>query len=728
MTEQTVRTVCNLCGRCGCGMVVTVKDGKAVKVEGDVDHPESRGVLCPKGKAALEQLYSPDRLLYPLKRVGERGEGKWERISWEEALNVIADKLLELRESYGPESVWFHKGSGHDVCTGDVRSYLHRFANVYGSPNISCPFYICYGPRVLNLYMMTGAIPAPDIENTSCAVLWGINPTSTALPRQMQIQEALKHGVKLIVVDPRVTNLASRADIHMQPRPGTDGALALGMLNVIIEEDLFDKAFVQKWTTGFDELKRLVEGYPPEKVEEITWVPKEEIRKAARLYAVSKPSCIFMGNALDQMNGSSQAIRSIASLIAITGNLDAPGGNVILSPGKLGKSPIELYDALSPESAQKRLGNEYLLSRFESTRLCHPPSVYKAILSERPYPVKAAFLMASNPMLMSPNTTQVKRALEKLSFIVVVDIFMTETARMADIVLPASTFLEQTYYATYDPGADLKPYNPGLMMLRPQVVLPQGESRSDWQIISDIAKRMGYSEYFPWRNVEEAIDYELKPTGITCGDLRRHPEGVMMPGPSFLYQSFGNKGIVGDLMVRLLRGTVFRSYPKMYYKYKKMGFMTPTKRVELSSKRLHDMGYDALPVYRKAPVGPFNTSMVTEEYPIVLTTGAKIQGYVHSQMRNLLSLRRQFPQNLVELHPETARELNVSDGDEVVIGSPVGEVVCRVKATEGILRRVAQLYPGFGEANANLLTDVTSLDPITGSASLRSTICWIKKR
>ena len=336
--------------------------------------------------------------------------------------------------------------------------------------------------------------------------------------------------------------------------------------------------------------------------------------------------------------------------------------------------------------------------------------------------------MASNPMLMSPNTTQVKRALEKLSFIVVVDIFMTETARMADIVLPASTFLEQTYYATYDPGADLKPYNPGLMMLRPQVVLPQGESRSDWQIISDIAKRMGYSEYFPWRNVEEAIDYELKPTGITCGDLRRHPEGVMMPGPSFLYQSFGNKGIVGDLMVRLLRGTVFRSYPKMYYKYKKMGFMTPTKRVELSSKRLHDMGYDALPVYRKAPVGPFNTSMVTEEYPIVLTTGAKIQGYVHSQMRNLLSLRRQFPQNLVELHPETARELNVSDGDEVVIGSPVGEVVCRVKATEGILRRVAQLYPGFGEANANLLTDVTSLDPITGSASLRSTICWIKKR
>jgi anaerobic selenocysteine-containing dehydrogenase len=708
-------------------MVVTVKDGKAVKVEGDIDHPESRGALCPKGKAALEQLYSPDRLLYPLKRTGERGEEKWERVSWEEALNIIVDKLLELKENYGPESVWFHKGSGHDVCAGDVRSYLHRFANVYGSPNISCPFYICYGPRVLNLYMMTGAIPAPDVENTKCVVLWGINPASTALTRQTQIQEAIKRDVKLIVVDPRVTNLASEADIHLQPRPGSDGALALGMLNVIIEEDLFDKEFVSKWTTGFDELKELVKDYPPKKVEEITWVPREEIQRAARLYAVSRPSCIFMGNALDQINGSSQAIRSIASLIAITGNLDAPGGNVVLSPGKLAKSPIELYDVLPPEAGQKRLGNEYLLSRFESTRLCHPPSVYKAILSEKPYPVKAAFLMASNPMLMSPNTTQVKKALEKLSFVVVVDIFMTETARMADIVLPASTFLEQTYYATYDSGADLKPNNPGLMMLRPQVVPPQGESKSDWQIISEIAKQMGYNEYFPWRNVEETIDYELKPTGITYSDLMRHPEGVMMPGPSFLYQSYSNKGIMGNLMIRLLRCTMFRSYPKMYYKYKRMGFMTPTKKVELSSKRLHDMGYDALPVYHEAPVGPFSTSKVTEEYPIVLTTGAKIQSYVHSQMRNLPSLRRQFPQNMVELHPDTAKELNVSDGDQVVIGSPVNKVVCHVKVTERIRRRVAQLYPGFNEANANLLTDVTSLDPITGSAPLRSTICWIKK-
>ena len=231
--KKTSKTVCSLCGLAGCGMEVTVEDEKIVKVEGDKDHPDNRGALCVKGRAAMEILYAADRLQYPLKRVGQRGEGKWERISWDQALSLIAEKLQSVKVAYGAEAVWFHKGAGHDACAGDVRGYLHRLANVFGTPNLSCPFYICYGPRVLNMFLVTGAIPSPDVEHSQCVLLWGINPANSALPRRMKIQGALKKGAKLIVVDPRKTHFARRADVHLQPRPGTDGALALALLKVI---------------------------------------------------------------------------------------------------------------------------------------------------------------------------------------------------------------------------------------------------------------------------------------------------------------------------------------------------------------------------------------------------------------------------------------------------------------------------------------------------------------
>ncbi|MCK4723875.1 MAG: molybdopterin-dependent oxidoreductase, partial [Dehalococcoidia bacterium] len=350
------------------------------------EHPESRGAICPKGRAMIEILYSPDRLTYPLKRAGQRGEGKWERISWDQALGMVAEGLQQVKDNYGAKAVWFHKGSGHDICGGDVRSYFHRLANVFGTPNLSCPFYVCYGPRLLNMFFMTGAIPAPEVENTKCIMLWGINPTDTALPRHMKIQDALKRGAKLIVIDPRTTHFGRKADIHLQPRPGSDGALALGLLKVIVDDSLFDDEFVTRWTVGFEELKELLKDYPLEKVEDITWVARGDIRKAAHLYAETKPACVFLGNALEQHTNASQTIRAITALMAITGNLDTPGGNVILSPARLAKNPVELHDKLPPEIDKKRLGNEFLLTRFQFTKLAHPPSAIKAILEETPYP------------------------------------------------------------------------------------------------------------------------------------------------------------------------------------------------------------------------------------------------------------------------------------------------------------------------------------------------------
>lgn len=725
--RTTVKTVCNLCGLCGCGMEATVEDGKVVAVRGDREHPENRGSLCPKGQAVIDIVYSPDRLKYPLKRVGQRGGGEWERISWDEALGLIAEELQKVKHTFGPEAVCFHKGSGHDLCAGDVRPYLQRLANLFGTPNLSSPFYICNGPRTLNMFYTVGGVPAPEVENTKCILLWGINPTDTALTRHIKIQDALKQGAKLIVVDPRTTHFAQRADVHVRPRPGSDGALALGMLRVIVDDGLLDGDFVNEWTVGFEELEGLLGEYPLERVEEITWVPQDDIKKAAHLYAETKPACIFIGNALDQHTGTSQAIRAITTLMAVTGNLDTAGGNVIYSPGSLAKNSVALFDKLPSEMDRKRLGGEFLLPRFEFTRLAHTPSVIKAILEETPYPVKAVLIMAANPALTAPNSQEVIAALEKLDFLAVADIFMTKTAELADVVLPACTFLEQTYYATYEAGAYLKPTVPGLLMLRPQVIPPLEESRPDWQIIVMLAEKLGYGDYFPWRDIEEAIDYELEPTGITVRDLREHPEGVQIPAPSFLYQKFGNKGAFGRLMVRLLSATMFRKYPNMYHKYTRMGFMTPSNKVEILSERLRKMGYDALPVYREPTESPLGDLGLSKVFPLVLTTGAKLGCYVHSQMRTIPSLNRRMPHNVAEIHPDTAAEFGVAEGDVIVLESPRARIQCEARLTEDIRPRVVQLFHGFEEANANLLTDGASHDPITGSVPMRSSLCRIRK-
>ncbi len=727
MTTKIIKTVCCLCGLSGCGMDVTVEDGKVVKVSGDKDHPESKGALCIKGLAAMEILYSPNRLKYPLKRIGKRGEGKWERISWDEALSLISDKLQQTKAAYGPEAVCFQKGSGHDNTIGDVRSYLHRLANVFGTPNLATPFYNCYGPRLLNMFMMTGAIPAPDAENAECIFLWGINPTDSSLTRQIKIQEAVKRGAKLIVVDPRKTHFAQKANIHLQPRPGTDGALALGMLRVIVDDGLYDAQFVSKWVVGFDELKALLNDYPLEKVEKITQVPADEIKKAARLYAGTKPACIFLGNGLDQHTNCSQTVRAITAMIAITGNLDARGGNIIFSTARLAKNAIELHDKLPADMDKKRLGNEFLLTRFEYTKLAHEPSLVRAILEETPYPVKAMLTIAANPVLASANSQRTKAAMEKLDFLAVADIVMSETAMLADIVLPSSTFLEETYYATYEVGAYLKPTYPGLLKLRPAVVSPLEESRPEWQITCDLARKMGYAEYFPWKDLEQAIDYELKPIGITVQDLKAHPEGIQIPGPSFLYMMLGNKGVPGKLLIGLLNRTIFRKYPNKYYKYKMMKFMTPSKKVEIYSKRLADLGYDALPVYHEPSESPIGNPALAKDFPIVLTTGAKVLYYVHSQMRDIPSLNKRMPHNLLEIHPDTAKMYGVGNGDMVQIDTPRASITCEARVTEKILPQVAQLYHGFGDANANSLTDTGLLDPITGSAPMRSALCRIKK-
>jgi len=709
-----------------CRMRVMVKGGKVATVRGDPTDPEGKGELTLRGEHIKEFLYSPDRLTSPMKRTGKRGEGKWKQISWDEALSTITDRFHAIKEKYGAEAIDFHHGHYH---SGDILgTYLPRLANLIGTPNITNPSHICHLPRVfLQFNIDFGAVFQPDLPHTKCLILWGGNPQATNKPQEIAIKEARTRGIKLIVIDPRRISYAEEADIHAQLRPGTDGALALGMLQVIIKENLYDKEFVEKWTKGFDRLSQLVKDYPPEQVEKITWVPAGTVRELARMYATAKPACISPRNSLDQHTNASCAIRAINILMAITGNLDIRGGNVFTIPVSMGFEDLKLFGKLPPEQAEKKIGaNKVLWSKLSDTwPTAHTPSLWDAILNDDPYPVRAMLVMAANPALTSTNSNLVQEALKKLDFFVVADIFMTPTAELADIVLPACTFLEQTRIVTYDIHADHGWNSTSRLALSPKAVEPIGESWSDWKIICKLGKKMGYGEYFPWKTREAAIDDELRPLGINCAELKNHPEGLIITVPPFLY--IQQRGFLGGIIRGIMKLAIFRNYPDMYKKYELQGFMTPSKKVEIYSERLEKAGFDPLPVYREPAESPVSQPALAKEYPFVLIAGTKLAAYTHSMMRNIPGLCKYAPENRAELHPEAASKLSIDDGDMVRISSPRGSIPCKAKVTQSIDPRVVHLYHGFKESNCNVLTDHKAFDPITGSVGMKSLLCNIVK-
>jgi anaerobic selenocysteine-containing dehydrogenase len=712
-----------------CSMRVTVKDGRVVAIRGNPDDPECKGAMTLRDQHLLEMLYAPDRLQYPMKRIGARGEGKWARISWDEALTTVADRLQAIKRQYGAEAISFHHGHYHSGQLLDA--WLSRLANLLGTPNVSNPSHICLGPRAfLQFQFDLGMIATPDVAHTRCLVLWGGNPEVTNKPQAIAIQEARARGAKLIVIDPRVTDYARAADLHAPPRPGTDGALALGLLHVIVAEQLYDREFVAKWTIGFDRLVEHVKAYPPERVEQITWVPADTIRAIARLYAQTRPACISPRNALDEHTNASCAIRAIDILMAITGNLDVPGGNVFVLPISLGFEDLRLTDKLPPAAAAKRIGADKVLyarlSPFYPS--AHTPSLWNAMLQGDPYPIKAMLVFAANPLLTHANAGVIEAALRSLDLLVVTDMFMTPTTELADIVLPACTFLERTRVATYDCHTDHGWNVPSRIVLSPRAVAPLHESRSDWRIIWALGRKLGYAEYFPWQSEERAIDFVLKPLGLSCRKLRKHPQGVVVPLPPILYKKF--RGFGGVLIRGALRRLVFRHYPAMFRKYEGFmkGFMTPSKKVEIHSERLAQLGQPPLPVYQEPAESPVSRPDLAKDFPLILIGGSKLEPYTHSMMRNIPSLRQEAPVDFVEIHPGTASALSIQDGDEVRIESPRGRVRAQARLTEGIDPRVVHLSFGYRESNANLLTDHAAFDPVTGSTGLKSLLCRVTRQ
>ncbi len=724
--EGNIPVISDVDAHSQCRMLVEVKEEKVRHISGDPSDPEGRGHLTLRGTHFRDLLYSPERLTAPLKRTGKRGSGKWKEISWDEALTIIAERLNKTKEKFGAEAIDFHHGHYH---SGDIYgNYIPRLANLIGTPNITNPAHVCHLPRVfLEFNIDLGGVYQPDIPNTGCLILWGGNPRATNKPQEITIDDAMKRGMKLIVVDPRRTTYADEAHLHAQLRPGTDGALALGMLHVIIKEKLYDEKFVTEYTTGFDKLIPHVEEYTPERVEKITWVTADTIREMARLYATSRPACISPRNALDQHTNCSGSIRAINALMAITGNLDVKGGNIFTIPVSMAFRDMKLFDKLPPEQAEKKIGAKNVLwSKLSTTwPSAHAPEIWDAILHDDPYPVRAMMVFGANPVLACANSRLVERALRKLDFLAVADHFMSPTAELADMVLPASTFLEQERVVTYDIHADHAWNSTSRIILSQKAVEPVGESLPDWEIICRLGRKMGFEKYFPWKTREEAINYEIRPLGITCDKLRKNPDGMIITVPPILYTKI--PGPLGSVIRGVLKLAIFRNYPYIYKKYEGMGFMTPSKKVELYSEKLKEHGFNPLPEYSEPAESPVSRPDLAKRYPFILIAGTKLEAYTHSMMRNIPSLHRHAPENLLEIHPEAARRRRIGNGTVVQVSSPRGCISCRAHLTDAIDPRVVHLYHGYRESNCNVLTDNRAFDPITGSVGMKSLLCNVRR-
>jgi anaerobic selenocysteine-containing dehydrogenase len=684
---QMIRGECALCVMC-CGVDFYVNEGRLVKVEGAKGNSVNNGSLCPKGQRIVETVYSPDRLKYPLKREGNR----WSRISWDEALDSIAGKLKEIKGKYGAKAVAFFCGS-IAVERIELAAFAHRFRGAYGSPNQFEVESGCYAARIVARVLTFGMNMEPDgvpSGDPGCVILWAHNPHSSRFMYGDYLDAATERGVKLIVIDPRRIP-ASKKGIHIQIRPGTDTALALGMLNVIITEDLYDKEFVRDWTVGFDKLEEHVKDYTPERVEEITWVPAVDIRQIARLYATSKSAAIQQGIcALDRQINNLQNSRVLSILQAVTGNIDIPGAWV---PHRF----FPLTDLRLPVQ-EKPLGAEKYPLFFKRGVYNEGWAPYGSesefvdtLITEKPYPIKGLMVSGGNPMCSTPDTQKFKKGLDKLELIVTLDLFMTETASASHFVLPASSFVELTGIGSYPVGCQ------GIFKVayRPRVIEPLYESWPDWKIWSELGRRMGYGEYFPWKTDEEVTDYMLSACGVPVQEIKENPLGIL--------------------------------YPREYQQYKKLGFPTPSGKVEIFSEAFKKAGFDPLPTHREPSQSPVSTPKLAEEYPLILITGARILEYCHSTGRRMPELRRLVPYPEVEVHPAAAAKYGVVNGEWVMVETKTGSVKFKAKVTEDIHPKVVSVPHGWGNANANILISNTAVEPIAGYPEDKALLCRIRK-
>lgn len=722
--RKTVSTNCRFCGY-QCGLIATVEDGKVRKVQPDPSRYPNNGEImrsCKRWPMIPEVMDHPQRINYPLKRVGERGSGQWERISWEQALNEIAAKLENLKEKYGPEVLATSIGGPHTTFWP-----LHRFLSLFGSPNNMGIGQICWNPGIW-VNTLTYGWPVDmelDPEITESAILWGVNPSQSDNSLFWHtVKEFRRRGKPLIVVDPRLTETAKEAQLWLPVRPGTDVVLALGLLHIIVQEKLYDEVFVSNWCHGFDRLVEHLIPYTPVYVEEVTGVKAEDVVKAARIYGKSAPSCLYSGRGIDQLGVNSfPTHRALAILRAITGNLDRPGASHLSEmPDFIPELDLELSDSFISTSlrsaSQEKLSlqsykgyakvreqtmkhNKRLPMRYLTS--AHPHRIWKAMLTGEPYPIRSMIVMASNPLLTQADTQLIYNALKSLDLLVVLELFETPTLMLADYVLPSAGVLERPLLETKAGVANIA-YGGD------QAVEPYYERRPDYYFWRELGLRLGQEKDWPWESYREALEYSLSPVGFTWDDFS-------LTGLYTQENSYWKYAEIDDLK-------------------NSKGFATVSGKVEIYSELLKEIGEDPLPSPRPLPRGNGN-------FPLILMSGARFQPYYASSYHQLERFRRMHPEPVAEMNPETGKRLSLEEGCHVDIETERGKARFKIEfvpmCDNVVSVEYGWWYPemkasepelgGIWLSNANLLTsgDFDSSDPLVGTWTYNGVPCRVKK-
>ena len=724
---ETKRGTCPICG-VGCYVTAKISNNRPVSIR--PDRTAGFPADCPRAGQAVEYHDHPERVNYPMKRTGKRGEGKWERISWDQALDEIAEKMAAIRERHGPEAVQTmggsYKGAGDSSCW--------RWSNLWGTPNILYQGKNCGEAELLSEWAVYGdqacignaAIPGV----TKSLILWGVGGSMALASQRKNLKAFQAAGGKMIAIDPCRTEITDLADLWLQIRPGTDGALAYGMINTIITEKLYDAEFVANWCSGFEALSEAVKEFTPQRTAEITWIPADQIVAAARMFATNTPGHIPFGLGTAELGkATTSAVFGKSYLRAITGNLDVMGGARFADAPDGTRFREEMHwDALIDHPLRTRdnisadiwpIASIKGLKAYRSAMAnVHPlgvgPAIYNmviapsalptAILEQKPYPIKAFILQAGNPLVSLTDARRLHEAMlsDNLELSVNMDHWMTPCGELADYVLPATDGLERPLLSNMWGFADSH-------SAARRTVDPRYERRDDYQLWRELGNRLGQQGMWP-ETMEEWFDDILAPTGATHGELADRDMPWVISTPKFK-------------------------------RYETAGFATASGKVELSSDLLASLGYPAIPAYEEPAWSPERTPVLFAEYPLIMSTGNSLKWYYRSQHKHLGQMRKQHPYALLTLHPETAAELGIAEGDMVWVETPMGKVQQAAKFDGNMHRRVVHAdshmwYPeraadgdahyGLWESNINaILPDGADYSDYAGDNYMRALICRV---
>ena len=637
---QKYFSACDMCFN-KCGLIARVENGVVKKLDPNPKYLKSRGMLCARGNAGVGQLYDPDRLKFPLLRQGARGEGKWRRLTWDEALDYAAERLEKIAKEYTRCGMLFMAGS-------DSQSkFVHRFAHVYGSYNIISHESNCLLSRNRAFLDTFGVVPAPDIMNCKYVIMAGANRFEALVtPDSMDLMTAMQNGCKLVVLDPRFTKTAALANEWHPIKPGTDMAFFLALAHVLIKEKLYDTKFVHNYAYGLEQLSEHVKQYAPQWAERECEIPAKDIYRIAKELASAAPAAmVYPGRRSSDYEDSTQIRRSYAIVNALLGNWDRPGG--LISPKKIKTGSIPFEEPFYEDNPEDRVDAGRALMMFdEEGSFKHTRD---AVIEEKPYPVKGWFTYKTKPMQTGANRNKTIAMINKLDFMLTVDITMSDTAWMADLVLPAPSSLERQ-----DPIFGFHGLSAGAgLITRDPVVTPLFESKPVFWIVKELAKRLDLGEFF----------------NFTMDDYRKAQLKKFPQVPAAL-----DSDQIHDI-------------------HKGKDFKTLSKKIELYSQRYAQAGIDPMPGYKapgEVPEGSFRLVVGRNAY---ITQGSSTNNALLSELA---------PENSLWVHPEPARGLGVKQGDLVEVSSPAGKGKLKARITEETRKDVVYMDSGFGPLSKGL--------------------------